>query len=77
MSQFQAPITRAWVSSFILCYSDEIIHTKSIAQEEQRLQVPQVFRERTVQNLKDHLQRCTTEVVFNLDEVTPFGLGRS
>jgi hypothetical protein len=42
---------------------------KSVPQEEQRLQVPQASLHRTVQNLKEYVQGCTTELVFNLDEV--------
>jgi hypothetical protein len=35
----------------------------------QRLQVSRVFLERTVQNLNEYAQGCTTELVFNLDEI--------
>jgi hypothetical protein len=58
------------VNSFILCHPDEIIQTKSVLQEQQRLQVPRVFPERTVQNLNEHIQGCVVELVFNLDEVS-------
>jgi hypothetical protein len=43
--------------------------SEKFRQEEQRWQVPQAFFSRTVQNLKEYLQRCTTELVFNLEEV--------
>jgi hypothetical protein len=33
------------------------------------LQVPQAFLHRTVENLKEYVQGCTTELVFNIDEV--------
>jgi uncharacterized FlaG/YvyC family protein len=54
---------------FALRDRDEIIQTKSVPQEEQRLQAPQALISRTVQNLNECIQRCTTELVFNLDEV--------
>jgi hypothetical protein len=39
-SQFQVPIARGWVNSFVLRDTDEIIQAKSSRQEEQRLQIP-------------------------------------
>jgi predicted glycoside hydrolase/deacetylase ChbG (UPF0249 family) len=38
-SQFQTPIIRGWVNSFVLCYAGDIIRMKSARQEEQRSQV--------------------------------------
>jgi hypothetical protein len=38
-------------------------------QEEQRLQVPGMFLERTMQNFNEYVQDRTGELVFNLDEV--------
>jgi hypothetical protein len=69
MSQFQVPITRGRVNSFVLGSPDEIIQAKSSRQEEQHLQVMRVFLERTVQNLNEYVQGCIAEPVFNLDEV--------
>jgi hypothetical protein len=68
-SQFQTPITRGRGNLFIVRRPDPIIYTKSVPQEEQLLQVPQAFLERTVQDLKEYIQGCTTELVFNLDVV--------
>jgi hypothetical protein len=62
-------ITRGWVNSFVLRHSDQIFTTKSTPQEQQRLQVSRMFLERTEQNLKEHIQGCVAELVFNLDEV--------
>jgi hypothetical protein len=42
---------------------------KNSPEEEQHLQVPRVFLERTVQSLNEYVQGCTAELVFNLDEV--------
>jgi hypothetical protein len=49
--------------------SEEIVQTKSVSQEEQLLQVRRMRLEPTVENLNAHLQRCTSETVFNLEEV--------
>jgi hypothetical protein len=68
-TQLKVPITRDWGNSFVLRHSDQIFKTKSTPQEHQRLQVPRMFLERTVQDLKEHIQRCVAELVFNLDEV--------
>jgi hypothetical protein len=68
-TQFHIKFTRGWANSFILQYSDYVIHMKSTAQEGQRLQVPRAFLEETVQNLNNHVQGCIPELVFNLDEV--------
>jgi hypothetical protein len=57
------------VDSFILCHPYEIIQTKSVPQDQQRLQVPGMFLNRTVQNLNEHIQGCVAELVFNLEEV--------
>jgi hypothetical protein len=62
-------MTQSWANSFVLRDCDEIIHTKSFPQEEQRLQVPQGFPQKTGQNLKEYVQGCPTELVFNFDAV--------
>jgi hypothetical protein len=68
-SQFQTPLTRGWVTLFVLRFSQKIIHTKSIFQEDQRLELLPMFLHRRVQNLNEHIQGCTTQLVFNLVEV--------
>jgi hypothetical protein len=42
---------------------------RSTPQEQQGLQVPRAFLERTIQKLHDYVQDCVVELVFNLDEV--------
>jgi hypothetical protein len=49
-TQLKVLITRGWVNSFVLPHSDQIFKTKSTPQEQQRLQVPRIFLERTEQN---------------------------
>jgi hypothetical protein len=68
-SQFKIKSTRGWVNSFVLRHSDEVIQTKSGAQEWQRSQVPGVFLETIVQDLHEYVQGCVAELVFNLDEL--------
>jgi hypothetical protein len=50
MSQFKASAIRDSVNSFILRDPDGIIQTKSIPEEQQRVQVPQVFLDRIEQS---------------------------
>jgi hypothetical protein len=68
-TQLKVLISRGWVNSFVLRYSDQIFKTKSTSQEQQRWQVPRMFLERTVQDLKEHVKGCMVQLVFNLDEV--------
>jgi hypothetical protein len=53
-SQFQVPITRGWINSFILHHRDEIIRVTGSLQEEHRLQVSRVSLEHTVQSLNEY-----------------------
>jgi hypothetical protein len=57
------------VNSSILRHPDEIMQTTSVPEKQQRLQIPRMFPERTVHDLKEHIQGCVVEPVFNLDEV--------
>jgi hypothetical protein len=66
---FQTAITRDWVHLFVLCSHLEIIHMKSVPQDEQRLHVSQAFLHPIVQDLKEYIEKCTTQLAFNLDEV--------
>jgi hypothetical protein len=67
--QSKVPITLGWDNSFVLRHSDQIFNTKSTPPEQQRLQVPRMFPERTVDDRNEHIQGCVAELVFNLDEV--------
>jgi hypothetical protein len=49
-TQLKVLITRVWVNSFVLRYSDQIFKPKSTSQEQQRLHVPRMFLERTEQS---------------------------
>jgi hypothetical protein len=50
ISQFKASTICNWVNSFILRDPDGIIQTKSVPEEQQRVQVPQVFLEKIEQS---------------------------
>jgi hypothetical protein len=58
------------VNSFLQRHPDKIIKTKSASQEQQHLQGPRVFLERTVHDRNEHVQGCVAELVFNLDEMS-------
>jgi hypothetical protein len=62
-------MTRSWGDLSVLRYPDQIIHMKSVPQKDQRLQVAEAFLYKPVHDLKEYVQGCTTELVFNLDEV--------
>jgi hypothetical protein len=46
-----------------------VIQINNAPQQEQRLQVPRAFLERTIQDLHEYVQDCVAELVFNLDEI--------
>jgi hypothetical protein len=69
VTQLKVLITRGSVNSFVRRHSDHIFKTKSTTQEQQRLQVPRMFLKRPVQDLKEHVQACVAELVFNLEGV--------
>jgi hypothetical protein len=57
--QFQLPITRGGVNSFVLRHADE----------KQRLHVPQMFLDRTIRDLNERPQRYIAELVFILGDI--------
>jgi transposase len=46
-TRLKVPISHGWVNSFVRRHSDQIFKTKSTPPEQQLLQVPQMFLERT------------------------------
>jgi hypothetical protein len=67
-TQLKIPMTCGWVISFVGHHSGQIFKTKGTPQEQQRLPVPRMFLERTVQDLEEHISGWMAELVFNLDE---------
>jgi hypothetical protein len=57
------------VDSFVSRHSAELIDKKSSPQEVPRLQVPQVFIDRTVRGMHEAVQDRPADLVFNRDEV--------
>jgi hypothetical protein len=49
-AQLKVLITRGWVNSFVGRHSDQILNRKSTPQEQQHLQGPRMFLERTQQS---------------------------
>jgi hypothetical protein len=47
-AKYSVSISRGWVDSFILRSRDNLTETKSISQEDPRLEVPPVFLNKTV-----------------------------
>jgi hypothetical protein len=70
VNKFGKCITRGWVDSFILRHSGELFETKSIPQENPRLQVPREFLVATVGGIEEEIQGSIRDLVFNLDEVS-------
>jgi hypothetical protein len=66
---FISTFTRRCVNSFVHRHSGEVIQTPSTPQEEEHVQVPRTFLERTVHDLNGHVQGCRAVLVLNLDEV--------
>jgi hypothetical protein len=50
-------------------HAHEIFETKSIPQENPRLEVPRVFLKAAIDEFRDHVHNACAELVFNLDEV--------
>jgi hypothetical protein len=48
---------------------DELTETKSISQEDTRLEVSRVFLNETICYLREHVQWMKAELIFNLDQV--------
>lgn len=67
--RFGRTITRGWVNSFVRRHSDKLFQTKSIPQENPRLQVPRVFLEAALEGFRDHVHGACAELLFNLDEI--------
>jgi hypothetical protein len=69
IAKCEIPATRGWVDSFLLRHQNELIETKSLPQEEPRLQIPRAFLDQTVQAMDEAVRDRPADLVFNLDEV--------
>jgi hypothetical protein len=62
-------ITRGWVDSFITRHAYKLFETKSIPQENPRLEMPRIFLEAAIDGFRDHVHNACAELVFNLNKI--------
>jgi hypothetical protein len=62
-------IPRGWVDSFVIRHAHELFETKSIPQENPRLEVPRVFLEAAIDGFRDHVHNACAELVLDVDEI--------
>jgi hypothetical protein len=62
--RFGKNITRGWCDSFLARHAHDLFETKSIPQENPRLEVPRVFLETAVDASRDHVHSACVELVF-------------
>jgi hypothetical protein len=67
--EYEVPVTRGWVNSFICRHAEALCKVKSSPQEADRLEIPRCFLDETLSCLATVVQGRPTELVFNLDEV--------
>jgi hypothetical protein len=64
--RFGRSITRGWVDSFLRRHANQLFETKSISQENPRLDVPRAFLEAVIDGFRDHVHNACAELVFIL-----------
>jgi hypothetical protein len=69
VKRFGRHITRGWVDSFVTRHAAELCETKSVPQENPRLDVPRVFLEAEIEAFREHVHHVWAELVFNFDEI--------
>jgi hypothetical protein len=67
--KYNPALTKGWVNYFFLRHRDALCRITSRPQELPCLQVPRVFLERTIDNIKQYMHGQVFELVFNLDEI--------
>jgi transposase len=67
--RFGKKITRGWVDSFVKRHSEQLFETKSVSQENPRLEVPRTFLEATIEGFQNHVHNSCAELIFNLGEI--------
>jgi hypothetical protein len=56
-AKYSISISQGWVDSFILRRRDDLPETKSIPQEDTRLEIPRVFLNETIHYLGEYVKR--------------------
>jgi hypothetical protein len=70
-------ITRGWVDSFLTRHSAELFETKSVPQENPRLDVPRVFLEAVIEAFREPAHHACAELVFQFPRDWDQRIGRS
>ena len=65
----RAAVTEGWVDSFLIHHTTQLFETTSLPQENSRREIPRSFLDMMVEYLRQHVQDCCADLVFNLDEV--------
>jgi hypothetical protein len=68
-AKYSHSVRRGLIDSFILRHRDDLMETKSICQEDSRLEVLPVFLDEIISYSQEYVQGLKAELVFNLDEV--------
>jgi hypothetical protein len=69
IERFGKSITRGWFDSFFIRHADKSFETKSVPQENPRLEMPRDFLEAAIEAFLDYVHNACAELVFNLDEI--------
>jgi hypothetical protein len=73
--RFGKNIPRGWVDSFITRHAHELFETKSIPQDNLRLEVPRIFLEAAIDVFRDHVHNACAELGRNwCEHITPWQL---
>jgi hypothetical protein len=67
--RFGMSITRGWVDSLLTRHEETLFETKSVPQENPRVEVPRVFLQAGLDRFRDPVHHVCAEFVFNLDEI--------
>jgi hypothetical protein len=57
------------MESFIQHHTEELSKTKSVPQENSRVEMARTFPEVTIEGFRDYIHNSYAELVFNLDEI--------
>jgi hypothetical protein len=60
-----ATVTRGGVDSFLIRHTPELLETTSRPRENPPLEIPQSFLDPMVECLRQHVQDCCADLVFN------------
>jgi hypothetical protein len=67
--RFWKSITRGWGDSFLTRQATQFLETKSVPQENPRLEIIRVFLQAGFDEFRDHIYQAYTELVFKLNKI--------